>query len=219
MSVISNIHTATIYDAKKSKAFEGQRLVVTIAKADSKGNYGPNLQQTMCTSIPMLSGDSLIDALNSDSLQPLLVPHLVSFMRDCQNKMISARIKEGKKDITSEELEIENIVFWLGQESKGDKWDSERIASWFMESLAEHVGIALIQKGFEDSDVEKRLATYCKLFSSALSSKAAIPRKVASELLKALKLSPDQNDVIVSRFTVRLNKVLEEIDLNEAFGL
>jgi hypothetical protein len=47
MPVISNIHTATIYDAKLSKPFEGQRLVKVIAKADKDGNYGPHLQQTM----------------------------------------------------------------------------------------------------------------------------------------------------------------------------
>ena len=98
MSVISNIHTAQVYDAKQSKAFDGQRLVVTIAKKDKDGNYGQHLQQTQCTSIPMLT-TSDIDFSNAH-----IQNACVEYFKSVQNQIIGDGIKSGVKSFSSEEL-------------------------------------------------------------------------------------------------------------------
>jgi len=207
MSVISNIHSATIYDAKKSKALEGQRLVVTIAKADKNGNYGPHLQQTMCTSVPVLTADNVVDALNIDEIQVRLLPHLVEYLQTQQNAMIGARIKSGNRDVTSEELEITGILDYLESETVAEKWDATRVAQWFGAVMAEPVGLALLEKGLNEDQLESTLKKWEKLFADSFGSKSAIPFKMAQQLDKALKLAPEGNP-IVARFQGRIDKVL-----------
>ena len=217
MSVISSTHTATIYDAKVSKPFEGQRLVVTIAKADSKGNYGPHLQQTQCTSIPVLGADALIDALNDDSIQPRLVPHLVEFLQKQQNALIASRIKEGHKSVTTEELEIRGILSYLDTETVGDKWDSARVSAWFSDVMAAPIGIALLEKGLPEEKLEDKLAAWGKTFADCFGSRSAIPHQKALMLDKALALGPS-GDPVLARFKARIDKMLG-VGLEEELGL
>ena len=214
MSVISNIHTAQVYDAKHSKAFEGQRLVVTIAKKDKDGNYGPHLQQTMCTSIPVLSKGDI------DFTLPSIQDACVEYFRTVQNSIINARIKDGKKEVSTQELDTVAIVQFLNAESSGDKWDSARIATWFQDVMAEHIGEALILKGFDDTKLEQSLNAYSKLISETFESRAVIPRKKAEAIDKAFKLIPaESQDATYARFAARLAKVLEESDMGELLGL
>lgn len=207
MSNISTIHSATVYDAKKSKALTDQRLVVTIAKADKQGNYGPHLQQTMCTSIPVLTPDAVIDALNNDELKVRLLPHIVEFLQGQQNALIGARIKSGNRDVTTEQLEITGILDYLESETVAEKWDAQRVATWFTSVMAEPVGIALLDKGLSEDALEPTLKKWEKLFADSFGSKSAIPFKLAQQLDKALKLAPEGNP-IVARFQGRIDKVL-----------
>ena len=90
MSITSNIHTAVVYESKganKTQPQFGQRLVVTIAKADKDGNYGPNLQQTMATSIPLLTVNDI--SFNDSRVQNAAI----DYFRTIQNKIISDNIK------------------------------------------------------------------------------------------------------------------------------
>ena len=90
MSVVFNKHTSVVYESKgknKTLPFEGQRLVVSIAKADSDKNYHPNLQQTMATSVPILKA-SEIDWGNGD-VQNVCV----AYLHTVQNALIVDRIK------------------------------------------------------------------------------------------------------------------------------
>lgn len=222
MSVVSNIHTAVIYESKgknKTTPFEGQRLVVTIAKADKDGNYGPHLQQTMATSVPILTDEHLIDSLNDDSLQVRIVPHLVGFLHKVQNDIIADRIKSGTKTVHDEDLDVNAICQYLESEQVGDKWTSERIASWFSDTLAEVIGVKLIEKGFSDEKMEQSLVAYEKLFAQTFSSKGVIARVKAVAIDKALKLIPDCQDVVYKRFAGRIAKTLEEVSLSEELGL
>lgn len=212
MSVISNIHTATVYDAKQSKPFEGQRLVVTIAKKDAQGNYGPHLQQTQCTSIPLLTAQD-IDFTNM-TVQNLCV----SYFHKVQNEIISCRIKEGQKSVTTDDLGQDAIVLHLMSESSGDKWDSARVAAWFTESLALPITEALMLKGFSDEKIDSSMKAYEKLLSDCLGSRAVIPRKKAEAIQKALALG-DSKDVMIAKFSARIAKVLEESALDEMLGL
>ena len=218
MSVISPIHTATVYDAKKSKPFDGQRGVVTIAKKDKDGNYGPYLQQTQFTSIPTMTGDNLVDAMNDDELQVRLLPHLVDYLHTVQNAIVGDNIKSGNKTIHSEGLSIRAICGYLETETSTEKWTSERIAAWFNDSLAESIGVALLERGIDEEKLEGILGAYGKLFSDTFSSKGVIARRKAEELKKALVLAPS-NDPVAAKFLARVNKVLEEQNTFENLGL
>ena len=214
MSLISNIHTAIVYDAKQSKPFTGQRLVVTIAKKDKEGNYGPHLQQTQCTSIPVLTRQDIDFTLAS------VQDACVEYFKGVQNSIINARIKEGKKEVTTQELDTVSIIQFINAESSGDKWDAQRISTWFQDVLAEHIGEALILKGFDDAKLEQSLNAYSKLISETFESRAVIPRKKAEAIDKAFKLIPaDNQDATYARFAARLAKVLEESDMGELLGL
>jgi len=214
MSVISHIHTATVYDPKHSKAFDGQRLIVTIAKKDKDGNYGPHLQQTMATSVPTLTSSD-IDFANV-SVQNLCI----DYFRSVQNAIVSDRIKAGTKTVTTEELGQTAIVNYLLSESVGDKWDSSRIGTWFTEVLAEHIGVALIDKGFDDTRLEAGLKAYEKLISECLSSKVALPRKKAEAISKAFALVPEgAQDATFARFNARIQKARADQNLDELLGL
>jgi hypothetical protein len=214
MSTISNIHTAIVYDAKHTKPQNEQRLIVTIAKADKNGNYGQHLQQTMATSVPTLSiGD--IDFNRSD-----VKSACVDYFKTIQNAIVAERIKSGKNTVTTEEISETAIIEYLNSETVGDKWDSDRIAAWFDSTIAEYVGVALIEKGYDDSKVESALVAYSKLISETLGSKGVIARKKAEAIDKAFKLVPPANqDATYTRFQARLNKVLVESNLDELLGL
>jgi hypothetical protein len=214
MSTISNIHTAIVYDAKHTKPFADQRLIVTIAKADKNGNYGPHLQQTMATSVPQLSRDD-IDFNRSD-----VKDACIDYFKSVQNAIVSDRIKSGKNTVTTDEISESAILEYLTSETVGDKWDASRIATWFDSTLAEYVGVALIEKGYDDSKVESALVAYSKLISETLGSKGIIARKKAEAIDKAFKLVPSENqDQTFLRFQARLNKVLVESNLDELLGL
>lgn len=216
MSVISNIHTATIYDAKKSAPFEGQRLVKVIAKADKDGNYGPHLQQTMCTSIPQLQPDSIVDALNDDKLQVRLMPHFVAYLETVQNALIADKIKSGTNSVSSLELEIVALCDYLENDTVGDKWDSARVAGWFTDHLAIPYTEKLMENGVSDSDIEGKLKMASSRFSETMASKAKIPALVANSLNKLLALADcGMDNPVYKKFYTKLNPpiVADALDL------
>lgn len=216
MSIISNIHTAIVYQAKgqdKSVAQFGQRGVVTIAKADKEGNYGPHLQQTMFTSIPQMIAGEI------DWNDVRVKNHAVEYFKSVQNSIISDSLKSGAKSVTSEQIDINSVCTYLECVNSPEKWDSAKIASWFQETLAEQIGVALIERGFDDAKLEKSLVAYSKLFADSFSSKAAIPRIKAEAIRKALSLVNDSKDAQVLRFKARIDKTLEENNLDELLGL
>lgn len=213
MSVISNTHTAIVYEAKgpnQTKPFEGQRLVVTIAKADKNGNYGPHLQQTMATSIPTLTREDI----NFDSTMQAIC---VDYLKTIQNQIIADNIKSGHKDIRTEDLGQDAIVAYIMSESVGDKWTSERVAQWFNDNIAIPFTEKLMEKELSDSDIDNRLAVTQKRFSEALSSKAKIPTQVAEKLTQVLKLAQDSDDVVYKRFYAKLNPPTIESVLDFGF--
>lgn len=199
MSIISNIHTAQVYDPKTTKPFEGQRLVVTIAKKDKDGNYGPHLQQTQATSIPQL-------AMTQDDFALASVRDVATeYFKSVQNQIISDNIKSGKKEIRDSDLSISAIVDYLNSESAGDKWTTERIGQWFNDNLAIPFTEKLIENGIDDSEINKKLIITSKRFADTLASKARVPTMVAEKLTQVLELMGDSDDSVYKKFYAKLN--------------
>jgi hypothetical protein len=212
MSTISNIHTATVYNAKTSKALTGQRLVVTIAKKDKDGNYGPHLQQTMCTSVPLLERGEIDWTLKS--VQEAATEYFTSV----QNSIVSDKIKEGKKDITTQELDIEAIIDYLAQDAVGEKWGAERIAQWFSSNIATDLGIKLIELGCTDEVMETKLSVAEKRFTDTLATRARISGILQTELNKMLNFASDKNDAMYKRFYARVNPPAPQVVLEDSLG-
>jgi hypothetical protein len=215
MSVISNIHTAIVYEAKganKSQPFEGQRGVVTIAKADKNGNYGPNLQQTMFTSIPVLSISDI------DFTDNTIKGICVDYLKKIQNEIVADNIKSGQKSIRTEDINQDAIVSYIFSESVGDKWDENRVAQWFTDNLAIPMTEKLLESNTPDDKIESKLETTGKRFAEIMSSKSTkIPANVAEALTRVMKLAENDlgNDVIYKRFYAKLNPptVKEALDI------
>jgi len=215
MSVISNIHTAIVYEAKganKTVAQNGQRLVVTIAKADKDGNYGPHLQQTMATSVPILGRADIDWGLSS------VRDAATEYFQTIQNKIVADRIKSGQREVSTDQIGMAAIIDYINTDATGDKWDAARIASWFDDTLAEPIGIALIAKGFDDAKWQASLNAYKKLIADTFSSRGTIARAKAVAIDKAFKLI-ESPDATLVRFQGRIDKVLNEVSLDDALGL
>ena len=212
MSVVSNIHTATVYDAKKSKAYDGQRLVVTIAKKDANGNYGPHLQQTQCTSIPVLT-TSDIDWSNGDVREAC-----IDYFLTVQNAIISERIKSGQKSVQTVDLEQNAIIAYLNSESVGDKWTAERVASWFEDNCATGIYNALSEKGLDEVEIGKKLQKAMDRFSEAMSSRAKIKEAIKVECNTILKFAEDKSSAAYNKFWDKLNKVEEKVTIEDSLG-
>lgn len=219
MSIVSNIHTAIVYESKgqnKTLPQNDQRLVVTIAKADKNGNYGEFLQQTMATSIPRISENEIIESLNEENSK--LFPHIVSFLETTQNLLIAERIKSGVKEISTDELSVSKLIEFLEISTRSESWTSERIAEWFAENLAVQITEKLMEKGFADSRIDSAISSYSKLLSETFSSRSAISRNKALEIQKALKLGDSENSQIM-KFQARIDKVLNEVSIADSLGL
>jgi hypothetical protein len=221
MSNVSNIHTARVHEPKVSKAFEGQRLVVTTAKgtktAEGKIVYGEHLQQTMSTSIPILTS-AQID-WNSSRIQG----HATDYFMRVQNELMLEGLKSGIKSWSSEELEIDALCAYLETTNQGERWDAERVASWFGENVAPHIFGYYESKGKTEAWIESKLEVFTKGFSAALGAKTRIPLLTAQKLLEILRLMP-QEDMVKSAIALRFYKRLDDVvnpklDINDELGL
>ena len=210
MSVVSNVHTSIVYESKgknKTKAFDGQRLVVTIAKADGDGNYGPNLQQTMATSVPVLM---LSDAdWNRTSVREACTQYL----HTCQNKLIAQRIKDdGLKTHSDSDIDLEHVLAYLDREASGDKWDSARIAQWFADVLGDYVGTKILEKNpnISNADLEVFLLRNQDSFVAGMKAtgKKATVAMAEQQMARLMLLPEDKRDRAALRFIARMNDIL-----------
>lgn len=216
MSVISNIHTATVYEPKTSKPFAGQRLVKIVAKADKNGNYGEHLQQTMCVSVPLLDAQAIRAYILESSA---LDAHIVGMLEDVQKSLITDKIKSGTKSVTSEELTIASLINYLDASGDSDKWDSARIAQWFEDNIAEGLATKLLEVGNDDETMARKLAVAQNRFADSLSTKAKIAPALCEEINKMLAFSADKDATIYKRFFARVNPELKIEKIEDALGI
>lgn len=222
MSVVFTKHTSVPYVSKgvgKTVAPAGNRLVVTIAKADKDGNYGANLQVTHATAVPTLR----VDGFDWDHQG--LREACTEFLHSVQDKIVSERIKVGGTK-THDDADIGQaaILAFLNRERVGDTWDAARIATWFTDVIAAHVGVKLLEVNPElsDEDAVKLIAKNQTVVVDALTRSAKSVGNKAAELARArLALVPaDDRDSVWERFDTKLDKIINPpvIDVAESLG-
>lgn len=222
MSAIFKTHTSVPYVSKgagKTVAPAGNRLVVTIAKKDKDGNYGANLQVTHATAVPELTRH------NFDWDSAALRDAATQFFLDAQNDLIGERIKvDGTKSHNDADISPTAILAYLARVRVGDTWDAERVAEWFADNVAAHVGVKILESNasLDDDAVMALIAKNQAVVVDALTKPAkAVGIKNAELARVRLMLVPaEDRDSVWERMDAKLDKIINPpvVDLAGALG-
>lgn len=219
MSVISaTAHSVVAYDPKSSKAFTGQRLAkVTYKTVTDKTSelYGVK-RESKCVSLPLIPTADVISNIAA------LAPAVVEYLHSVQDKIVRERVDAGASHITMDEVSIASCIEWLDSNSESGRLTKETVAKWFDETVAEPLAVVLMDKlGISatptDAESNKILAVveaFKGKVASLAGGKTSYEPKVCKSILNALELAP-AGDVLATRFSNRLNKMIEEAKANE----
>jgi hypothetical protein len=203
---------------KSSKPLTGQRLVRVIAKAAKDGSYHANLSESLCMSVPVLTGDEVrvhIDAL---------MPHIVSMCMDAQDSIVKElRLESGCTEVAEESISVAAIVGWMDTEAKGGRVTGEYLTEWFKDAYALQAAefIAIACRFGEDADawtpdqvtvIEQKTNVLAGMFAGFASGKYApqIPQCRA-----ILKFGEFVSESVDSRMAVYLEKTAKVLKVRE----
>lgn len=219
MSVIDTLnHSVVSYDPRTSKAFSGQRLSkVTYKTVTNKEDplYGIK-RESKCVSLPMIPVADVMSNIQA------LAPVVVEYLHSVQDKIVRERIDAGALNIAMADVSIAACIEYLESNSESGRLTKEVVASWFNETIAEPLAVTLADRlGVSatptDAESAKILAVvdaFKGKVAALAGGKTAYEPKVCTSLISALNLAPS-GDVLATRFTARLNKMIEESKANE----
>lgn len=216
MSIVSNTHDVVNYDPKKSSAFTGQRLAKITYKTDKESG---TKKDSKCVSIPMVASEAITASIDK------LMPHLVTYMQDVQDKIIRGLVDSGKETVHDDEISVAACIEFLDSESTGGRLTKEMISSWFDSTLADKLTVAFADKlgvsdtptADDEAKITAAITQYKDKFSSLAGGKTSYSPEIADRLQKALSFAPD-GDELAGKFSVRLEK-MKEIPAIDLLGL
>lgn len=216
MSVIDTLaHSIVDYDPKNTKAFTGQRLSkVTYKTITNKDDplFGVK-RPSKCVSLPMVAIADIVSNVNA------LAPLVVETLQGIQDKIVRERVDAGAAHVTMEEISIAACIEWFESNSESGRLTKESVASWFDETISDALAVTLAEKlgvSATPTDAESaKILAVVDAFKSKVSSlaggKTSFEPKVCKSLVNALALAP-AGDVLATRFTTRLNKMVEDAE-------
>lgn len=219
MSIIDTLnHSVVTYDPKATKAFTGQRLSkVTYKTVTNKDDpmFGIK-RESKCVSLPVFKNEEVI------AQSAALAPYVVEYLQTVQDKIVRERIDAGAGSISMEEISIAGCIEYLDSNSESGRLTKETVAAWFNETIAEPLAVTLADRlGVSatptDAESNKILAVvdaFKGKVASLAGGKTAYEPKVCKSIISALELAP-AGDVLATRFTARLNKMIEESKAGE----
>jgi hypothetical protein len=214
MSVIDTLnHTVTNYDPKASKPFTGQRLSkVTYKTITDKDNplYGVK-RDSKCVSLPVIPVADVVTNINA------LAPYMVEYLHSVQDKIVREKIDAGATSIAMADINIPAIIDYLDTNNESGRLTKESVAAWFNENIADNLTVTLADKlGISENPTDaesNKIIAVVEAFKGKISSlaggKTAFEPKICKSLINALELAP-AGDVLATRFTARLNKMIAE---------
>lgn len=219
MSVIDTLaHSIVDYDPKSSKAFTGQRLSkVTYKTVTNKDDPMFGIKRpSKCVSLPLVAAADVIANISA------LAPAVAEYLQTIQDKIVRERVDAGAAHITMDEISIAGCIDWLESNSESGRLTKESVASWFGETIEEPLAVVLADKlGISatptDAESNKILAVveqFKNKIASLAGGKTSYEPKICKSLINALELAP-AGDILATRFTTRLNKMIEESKANE----
>lgn len=219
MSIIDTLnHSVVSYDPKSSKAFSGQRLSkVTYKTVTNKEDplYGIK-RESKCVSLPVFAPAEIV------AQAAALAPYVVEYLQGVQDKIVRERIDAGALNISMDEISIAGCIEYLDSNSESGRLTKESVAAWFVDTIAEPLAITLADRlgvSATPTDAESnKILAVVEAFKGKVAAlaggKTAYEPKVCTSLISALGLAPS-GDVLATRFTARLNKMIEESKANE----
>lgn len=219
MSVIDTLnHSVVAYDPKSSKAFTGQRLSkVTYKTVTDKESplYGIK-RDSKCVSLPIFKSEEVV------AQSAALAPYVIEYLQTVQDKIVRERIDAGATSISMQEISIAGCIEYLDSNSESGRLTKESVAAWFNETIAEPLAVVLADKlGVSDTPTDaesNKILAVVDAFKGKVAAlaggKTAYEPKVCKSILNALELAPS-GDVLATRFTNRLNKMIEEHKADE----
>lgn len=215
MSVISNRHVLEVFDSKKSKAANGQRLAIAstkITKEDKAAGLTEKSKPSMCASIPVVSADVL-----SDSVMQAFKPYVLQMVLDTQDKIVRQFAENECSTVGDDDISVDAVLAYLDDESKGARLTKEIIVEWFDGSLADSLALAFADKmGLSDTPTEdetkklnQQIQVYREKLASLAGGKTVFAPDVAKKMIRALEFGA-ADDAMIVRFTARCKKMMEE---------
>lgn len=213
MSVIDTLnHSVVSYDPKSTKAFTGQRLSkVTYKTVTNKDDplYGIK-RESKCVSLPLVAVADVVANISA------LAPAVVEYLYSVQDKIVRERIDAGATSIAMADISIASCVEWLESNSESGRLTKETVATWFTDTIAEPLAVTLADRlgiSATPTDAEStKILAVVDAFKSKVAAlaggKTAYEPKVCKSIISALELAP-AGDVLATRFTARLNKMIE----------
>jgi hypothetical protein len=221
MSVVSNVHTVTIFDSKTSKAYEGQRLARITYKTVRKGENAGTRKDSKCVSIPAVKE-------LSDTVYQAMEPYMLTLYHSAQDSIIRELIDNGATIILDEQINDAAVLEYLAQEAQGSRLTKEVVISWFNESLADTLTVAFADKlGVSDSPtaeqtkvLEQNINIYRECFAGLAGGKTSYTPEKATKVLRALEIAGDiEGDDIARKFAARLKEMVAKPQGADMLGL
>lgn len=194
-----NINT---YDAAKSAAEKDHRLVVIGFKtpSDKKGDATYKKPETRCVSIPQLTV-----SIRQETLQDAMQCAFEELQDAVIRSLIVAGDASAKRKLTvsDDEISFQACAEFSKLSAQSGKLSEEAIQAWFDSRISEALTVALANAmKFPDTlsneqavTLEKAIEQHRELFGKLSSPRASMDRKVATSLLKAVKLSTEEDKV------------------------
>lgn len=216
MSVIDTLaHSIVDYDPKATKAFTGQRLSkVTYKTITDKNDPMCGVKKpSKCVSLPLVAAVDVVANIAA------LAPAVSEFLQGVQDKIVRERVDAGALHITMEEISIAGCIEWLESNSESGRLTKESVAAWFDEviteplavTLAEKLGVSSVPSDSESAKILAVVEAFKGKVSSLAGGKTSFEPKICKSLINALNLAPT-GDVLATRFTARLNKMISEAE-------
>jgi hypothetical protein len=220
MSNMSTMHNVLQFN-KASKPLSGQRLIRVICKTKSGQVANPNLTESKCVSVPILSAESLSnDQLNA------LQPAITQLIHDSQSAIVREMILSvGITSISDSDISIDACIKHLNNEISGSRLTKESLEKWFIEEYSDISSQFIAETNGLGSDLEALELVMLEKISKTVSAIAVLFSGWASGKyspnLKDLKIMKKLIEYIGSEnYDLQLvslkNKVFDMIELKSA---
>jgi hypothetical protein len=217
MSNVSNRHSILPFNAGKSAALSGQRLIRVLYKPSKhkKPEY-----KSVCVSVPKLS-----QPFSPEVLQKLN-PYIVELVENTQQNIVKSLYESSQGALTSvsdDDISIDAVIGYLEAESNGGRLTKEILSKWFVENMADNLYVVLCEKlEFQDPNkeqeelVQQQLNGYKEMISALSGGATVYQEKQVKALKRAIEVSSVDDD-ISKKLNARLdgmlkpNKVLDNL--------
>lgn len=212
MSLFSQSHLVTKFDAKSSSPLTGQRLAKVKYKTTAKT---PAKFPSICASVPFIDTKSEAYA----ECLPALTVHIRAMLENAQDGIIRSLYESSDgtlSQVVDSDISIHACIAYLDAESTGGRLTKELIDAWFTESVAESVSALIVEKlGYsgemteeQETKVSRHVAGFKDMYSALAGGKTLYNEKQCKNLLFVFELidSDDLGEKLKARLHGMMNK-------------